>query len=223
MIQNNDKIPRKRLKFPENHDKLGQEIQTVSDNIIVPAQREIKSYRKALATPIDITPDTEYPESISNITGKGLHWGPMYEELKNLIETLQPLEDKKAENAWNTAPIFNLTRVALMGRLFASPEDIAGALACEVKAIQRELKNPESPFSLVYNMAKSQTALALRKEQLSVAFTGDSAMLKWTGIQNLGQSDKLETRSTIVDERSPEEREARIHELMEIKKKIASA
>ena len=113
--------------------------------------------------------------------------------LKELIEKLQVIEDRKLINNLSNLPRIDLQRVADMGSYGASPQEMAAILMVDFTAIKKELLNPESPLSIVYNMATADIKQQLRRAQLKRAIEDRSdTMLTFMGKQMLGQVEKVE-------------------------------
>lgn len=172
---------------------------TISEGI-TPTKYEEPEHRRILEKKtaeywIDpsIPSDDPIPQDrVSANTGNALTFKKHYAEMKELVSMLQPIEDKKKKNPYNASPWFNLKEVMLLGRVATPPEEMAGYFMCEVSAIHRELKNRESPFSIIYNKAAAQIKATLRGTQIDMALSGSEAMLKWVGSNVLGQADRTE-------------------------------
>ena len=113
--------------------------------------------------------------------------------LAELIEKLQVIEDRKLISNLSNLPRIDLTRVADLGSFGASPQEISAVLLVDFTAIKKELLNPESPLSIVYNMATADIKQQLRRAQLKRAIEDRSdTMLTFMGKQMLGQVEKVE-------------------------------
>ena len=136
--------------------------------------------------------------------------------LDELIEKLQPIEDRKIITEQSTKPWFDLKLIAEMGTYGASPEEIAARFFCDIEIIRKELRNPECPLAIIYNLAATDLKTRLRKSQITNAIDFyDSKMQVWLGKQLLNQSDRVEIETTVSAEylQDSEKRQHRMKQL----------
>lgn len=79
-------------------------------------------------------------------------------------------------------------------------QEIADLEGVNVRTIQRRLRDdPDFKFCAHQGMAVGK--VGLRRKQMQVAMCGDTRMLIHLGKNVLGQSDKIDTTQTVVEDR----------------------
>jgi len=206
-----------------NYPVISDDTEIQTSKVLEPEIYKEPEYLKSLAKKDAkyFVEDEEITERVSNNTGNALNFKQHFQEMNDLIERLQPLEDKKRDNPFNITPCFNLKEVMLMGRVATPPEEMAGFFMCEVATINRELKNRESPFAIVYNKAAAQIKATLRGTQIDMALSGSEPMLKWVGTNLLNQADKTE-HIRYTEELSDEELQQKLDLLEQSIKRISN-
>lgn len=84
----------------------------------------------------------------------------------------------------------DLDDVYKAARVFPTQEELAAFLGVSLKTVKRRLK--EKPFAEAFAAGKAEGRYSLRRAQYSAAIKGNAQMLKWLGIQELGQRDRQE-------------------------------
>jgi hypothetical protein len=93
----------------------------------------------------------------------------------------------------------NYDKLEAMCKIFATGEECAGVLGIDYDTLNRRLKEEgHGGFTDYYKKHSSHGKVSLRRAQMKLALEGNATMLIWEGKQFLGQSDKIEEKSTQV-------------------------
>jgi hypothetical protein len=93
----------------------------------------------------------------------------------------------------------NDDKLEAMCKIFATGEECAGVLGIDYDTLNRRLKEEgHGGFTDWYKKHSSHGKVSLRRAQMKLALEGNATMLIWEGKQFLGQSDKIEEKSTQV-------------------------
>ncbi len=93
----------------------------------------------------------------------------------------------------------NYDKLEAMCKIFATGEECAGVLGIDYDTLNRRLKEEGlGGFTDYYKKHSSHGKVSLRRAQMQLALAGNATMLIWEGKQFLGQSDKIEEKSTQV-------------------------
>jgi hypothetical protein len=93
----------------------------------------------------------------------------------------------------------NYDKLEAMCKIFATGEECAGVLGIDYDTLNRRLKEEGlGGFTDYYKKHSSHGKVSLRRAQMKLALEGNATMLIWEGKQVLGQSDKIEEKSTQV-------------------------
>lgn len=82
--------------------------------------------------------------------------------------------------------------VERLAQIQCTQEEIASALGCSTKTLQRD-----EEFSRIYKVSMDDGRKSLRRLQWDKAKQGNTTMLIWLGKQYLGQRDKQEVEATV--------------------------
>lgn len=102
----------------------------------------------------------------------------------------------------------NEREVENYAKLGASNVEIAGMVGCDEGTIRGR-------FSEILIKARSTRKIKLREMQWKLAEKGNLGMLIWLGKNELGQADKIETKSDIAIEDKKAERLEEVKRLLE--------
>lgn len=92
---------------------------------------------------------------------------------------------------------FDLRQVEQLGAIMCTDEEIAGVLGCNVDTIRERKKEPE--FSGALEKGRATGKASLRRIQWNTAKGGNATMQIWLGKQWLGQRDRQDVESLVVN------------------------
>lgn len=212
-----NRILNKRNKALANKkEEIVEDIPPKDEKYYTVAQYEVEKLPKVLKN----------SEELARNAAKKAEIGELWEDqnlfqLDSLIERLQPIEDLKL-NGVARFTRFDLRMVASMAYVMATPQEIAAFSFCTVAEIRRELSNPDSPLSLVYNAASSFSKKRLRHAQFQSAIEDrNPAMLKFLGENYLDQNEVQKMVLPVVEQSEDiEKRRQRLSVIDNILKEI---
>ena len=100
--------------------------------------------------------------------------------------------------------------VAGLAAIHCTVADAASALKIAERTFYKYLEENED-FKDAWEMGRGEGNVSLRRRQYEVAMSGNPAMLKWLGQNNLGQRDKSErdeTRTHVLEVRKRAQEDA---------------
>lgn len=83
--------------------------------------------------------------------------------------------------------IIDYQAVERLGNIMCTQEEIASFLDISVRTLQRDQE-----FCRIYNKAREQGKMSIRRQQYKLMNSGNTTMAIWLGKQYLGQRDKFE-------------------------------
>lgn len=84
-------------------------------------------------------------------------------------------------------------QIMRMASCMCTVEEIAYVMGCSKDTIERNYMD-------VLEEGRAKGRASLRRKQYEVAMTGDKSMLIWLGKQLLGQSEKLDSNVTYIEQ-----------------------
>ena len=80
---------------------------------------------------------------------------------------------------------------------FATREDVCYILDISANTLNKRIGElyPGKTYRDLHNVCLARAKIAIRQKQFQQAMEGDTALLKWLGINMLGQSDKPKSES----------------------------
>jgi len=95
--------------------------------------------------------------------------------------------------------LFNWKEMEFLCSIGCTLDEIAGFFQCSKTTIQERIKEEYDgkTFTEYYEGFSQGIKVSLRRKQLAVALDGDVAMLKWLGVNILGQKNKLDFEGEI--------------------------
>jgi len=110
----------------------------------------------------------------------------------------KPKDIKEVDKGGRPLAVINWETVDGMCGVRCTGEEIAGVLGIHYDTLNNACKREKDMSFSGYYAIKSQNGkVSVRKKQYSVAMNGNPYMLKWLGVNWLGQSDKQEVEHNV--------------------------
>ena len=102
--------------------------------------------------------------------------------------------DEEYKRVGRPKSVFNFKEMEFLCSIGCTLDEIAGFFQCSKTTIQERIKDEfdGKTFTEYYEGFSQGIKVSLRRKQLAVALEGDVGMLKWLGVNILGQKNKLE-------------------------------
>lgn len=97
----------------------------------------------------------------------------------------------------------NADALEALSAMFATVVEMAGYFGLSKRQFLARLKEPK--LADAYRSGRAKGRITLRRKQVEIATEGNSTMLRWLGVQYLGQSQKV--RLVSPEEEAPDEAE----------------
>jgi len=112
----------------------------------------------------------------------------------------KPKNIKEVDKGGRPLIVIDWEKVDGMCGIRCTGEEIAGVLGFSYDTLNKACKREKGVGFTEYYAVKSQNGkVSVRKKQYSVAMNGNPYMLKWLGVNWLGQSDKQEIEHNVND------------------------
>jgi len=112
--------------------------------------------------------------------------------------TEKPKDIKEVDKGGRPLIVIDWEKVDGMCGIRCTGEEIAGVLGIHYDTLNTACKREkELSFSEYYAIKSQNGKVSVRKKQYSVAMQGNPYMLKWLGVNWLGQSDKQEVEHNV--------------------------
>ena len=101
--------------------------------------------------------------------------------------------DEEYKKVGRPKSIFNWKEMQYLCSIGCTLEEIAGFFQCSKTTIQERIREEfDQSFTEYYEGFSQGIKVSLRRKQLQVALDGSESMLKWLGVNILGQKNKID-------------------------------